>query len=164
MLGYTSTSDFGTTVPVVMALVFVFYGGLHPLAWFYQFKSEKESVLWKLSPVSTASFGLNMLLLFLMNKSDQNLQPDTQTSMSNGVLARFLGTLLLIYSDFAGRSYLVIESFIALPNSPPSVYDVPVWTAYFLTYDMATRSVHVCGIGPGPEAFSIPLSFPTPVS
>jgi len=131
ILGYTSTSDFGATVPFVMALIFVLYGGLHLFAWSYQFRSEKESLLWKLSSVSTASSGLIMLLLFLTDNSDQRSEPGTQTSMTNSVLACLLGTVLLICFNFAGRTYLVIESFIALPNSPPSVYDMPVWTAYF---------------------------------
>lgn len=33
--------------------------------------------------------------------------------------------------DLLARAYLVIESFVALPNSAPSVYQIPSWTKYF---------------------------------
>lgn len=53
---------------------------------------------------------------------------------------------LLIGINILARSCLIIESFIALPNSPSSVYEAPRWTVYvphiqFLAY-LAYGSQH----------------------
>ena len=37
---------------------------------------------------------------------------------------------LLIAVNVLARSYLIVESFVALPNSPASVYQSPRWTVY----------------------------------
>jgi len=37
---------------------------------------------------------------------------------------------LIFAANVLARAYLLVESFIALPNSPPSVYQSPLWTAY----------------------------------
>jgi hypothetical protein len=38
--------------------------------------------------------------------------------------------VFLCFVAIAARSFLVVESFRALPNSPASIYEVPRWTAY----------------------------------
>lgn len=48
------------------------------------------------------------------------------------LLVILLGCLSLpfIFANIAARAFLIVESFIALPNSPVSTYTVPSWASY----------------------------------
>lgn len=48
-------ADLDPSIYVSMDLTFVMYGGLHLLAWQYNFNSESERYLWRISAVTTAS-------------------------------------------------------------------------------------------------------------
>jgi hypothetical protein len=131
IVGHISTPDFGPAVMAVMILAFAFYGGLHLFAWSYSFGTRTEGILWKASSVLANSSGLLMILLRWTDRMDQQSRFNSHTTVSNAVLLCLAMLFLLIIFNFTGRAYLVIESFIALPNSPASVYHMPVWTDYF---------------------------------
>jgi hypothetical protein len=130
--GGSAFGDRGIIVPLILTSVFLVYGGLHLLAWQYNFQTNAEGIMWRTALTVTASSGLLILLAETTNHLDR-LQPQSFVLRqvcrigSDVFLALFL---LSIGIEILGRSFLVIESFRALPNSPSSVYEMPRWTAY----------------------------------
>jgi len=131
------------TISVIMTLTFIVYGGLHLLAWHYNFKSESERYLWRISSATTTSTGLLLLTFFLAEISEAKAyfsgSGDEALSVNKKTKERFYqwgskglrwSSYLLAMFNVASRAFLIIESFIALPNSPPSTYTIPSWTAY----------------------------------
>lgn len=125
---------------VIMTFTFMVYGGLHLLAWRYNFRSRSERYLWRISAVTTASTGLVLLNLYVAGA----IRAKTLFFRRTSTIARFgnskaeqlfyvglqsLSCLLFVFNVVA-RAFLVIESFIALPNSPRSTYTIPNWAAY----------------------------------
>ena len=106
---------------LIMFLTFLVYGAIHSLAWEYRFPTEAEAVMWRCASVATASSGLIVFLTIL-----RSLPSDKGATYT--VLHYF--TYILVFVAIVARSFLVVESFRALPNSPASIYDVPRWTAY----------------------------------
>ena len=100
-------------------VAFLLYGGLHLLAWQYHFRSKTEAILWKVSGVLTASSGVASSVLV-------NLYWISADTTVIFLLLMFAWTVV----NMAARTYLFIESFIALPNSPASTYQIPNWMAY----------------------------------
>jgi hypothetical protein len=124
---------------VIANVAFVLYGSLHLLAWQYHFRNTAESILWKVSGIITASTGLLVLFsLFLGFATDSKVQ--SMGPMVKKFLERLSTAVMIIMAAFlvwawvpintAARAYLFVESFIALPNSPSSTYQIPGWTAY----------------------------------
>jgi hypothetical protein len=130
------------TTSISVNFAFILYGGLHLLAWQYHFRSTPESMLWKLAGVFTASSGAVPLLLgYTAIAADWIDVPITRLLSPTfdelvGLLQVLIETALVfsIYAwtivNIAARVFLFVESFVALPNSPPSTYLVPKWTAY----------------------------------
>jgi hypothetical protein len=121
----------GTKIPLILTSVFLVYGGVHLLAWQYNFQTNAEGTMWRIASIITASSGLIILFVRTMDYLEQ--------SYSNTLLERLrkwsdLGVWIfccfLIVVEILARTFLVIESFRALPNSPSSVYEIPRWTAY----------------------------------
>jgi hypothetical protein len=112
--------------PLIMVFTFFIYGAVHLLAWQYHFPTSVERDAWRCASIATASSGLIVLLTVvraLIENEDVH-----GTSFFHSVL-RLFGLVVI-----TARSFLVIESFRALPNSPASIYEVPRWTAYVLHF------------------------------
>ena len=106
------------------------YGGLHALAWFAEFSSPTEQLLWRIS--ASAVMG-GLPTIFAINRLIDLLR------RRNYPFNRFASVLeqleLLIYpialAYVLARAYLVVECFISLSHMPAGVYNVPDWAAYF---------------------------------
>jgi hypothetical protein len=132
------------TMCAIMALTFLVYGGLHLLAWQYNFNTTLERYLWRISAVTTASTGSVLITLFLsgvlrtraFHVSVLRWSKHYGDKVANARVWDWISLGLQLFSYFlvvfnvASRAFLVIESFIALPNSPHSAYRIPSWTAY----------------------------------
>lgn len=134
------------SMTITMTLTFIIYGGLHLLAWQYNFNSEPERYLWRISAVVTASSGLMLITLRLAGIIDElrfNLcykGPGwKELSRNDEAKSRFYKyvatgikwlSCLMAVLNAASRAFLVVESFIALPNSPLSTYTTPSRTSY----------------------------------
>jgi hypothetical protein len=134
---YTFTSSISANI------AFLSYGGLHLLAWRYHFRSTAESILWKMAGVFTASSGAVPLVLGLAGNVCNDIGAACRSSSPTHKTLRLIGWVsdkgdsALAYSfcayiiaNMVARTYLFVESFVALPNSPPSTYQIPPWTAY----------------------------------
>jgi hypothetical protein len=134
----------GPMMCVIMTLTFLVYGGLHLLAWHYNFNSTTERYLWRISAATTASTGLVLFTLYVVGKTMEHSfnvryggkravvshrQAEARLYHWVAVTLRWFSYFLVIF-NIASRAFLVIESFIALPNSPRSTYIIPSWTAY----------------------------------
>jgi hypothetical protein len=124
----------GMMVPLILTIVFLVYGGVHLLAWQYNFQTNAEGIMWRIASTITAASGLIILvpriavLLDNLSRSKHSLLARVGTIVS---VAYSVLIFLSIGVEIIARSYLVVESFRALPNSPSSVYEIPRWTAYF---------------------------------
>ncbi|KAL8841074.1 MAG: hypothetical protein Q9176_003415 [Flavoplaca citrina] len=102
----------------------IIYGGLHALAWFAEFRSPTEQLLWRISSVAVMS-GIPILAAIY--------------KLMEQTVAHSLFTWLLIWGLFLptviayilARLYLVVECFIQLSHLPAGVYEVPEWSTYF---------------------------------
>jgi len=114
-----------------MNVAFILYGGLHLLAWQYHFRSTAETILWKTAGIFTASSRAVALLLAL-NMITISLPDQTQHNLLNDGINWMCLIIILVWipTNIAARAFLFVESFVALPNSPPSTYRIPLWTAY----------------------------------
>jgi hypothetical protein len=136
--------DFRLRMVLIMTLTFMIYGGLHLLAWQYNFNSKSELHLWRISAVITTSTGVVLMTLSLAGISMRKPvfagsrlkraifgNPNAERRFYHWVaIGLRLFSYPLVLLNIASRAFLVIESFIALPNSPRSTYTIPSWTAY----------------------------------
>ena len=121
------------TVPLILTSVFLVYGGLHLLAWQYNFQTNAEGIMWRAASIVTASSGLIIFLAQTWDYLDDFYLPiHHRLRRLRDVFSDGLGyfAIFLMGVEILARSFLVIESFRALPNSPSSVYEIPMWTAY----------------------------------
>jgi hypothetical protein len=118
----------GISRPLIMFLTFLVYGAIHSLAWGYHFPTPAEGIVWRCASVATASSGLILLVTIIRG----SLRKGDWKYTWKGPARSFLHVVMyfLCFVAIAARSFLVVESFRALPNSPASIYEVPRWTAY----------------------------------
>jgi hypothetical protein len=144
MISLAGSSSMDSFTSLILGnIAFVFYGGLHLLAWRYHFRSTAESILWKMAGVLTTSSGAVMLVLAFAGTVCEDISAACRSSSPTHKTRRLIGWvsekgeilfLLLIsawmIANMIARTYLFVESFVALPHSPPSTYQIPRWTAY----------------------------------
>ncbi|KAL8644022.1 MAG: hypothetical protein Q9226_007979 [Calogaya cf. arnoldii] len=109
------------------------YGGLHALAWFANFHSPTEQLLWRISSVAVMGgipvLAVNYALLDLIRKRfPKYVYPEIAILVGKPALILFY---LVAIAYILARLYLVVECFIQLSHLPAGVYDVPAWSAYF---------------------------------
>ncbi|KAL8901753.1 MAG: hypothetical protein Q9192_000388 [Flavoplaca navasiana] len=106
------------------------YGGLHALAWFAQFHSPTEQLLWRLSSVAVMS-GIPIMAVgyTLFDHVDLSRKKIVSWLFSSLMFVGLLYPVAIAY--ILARLYLVVECFIQLSHLPASVYEVPEWSTYF---------------------------------
>ena len=107
----------------------IIYGGLHALAWFAQFRSPTEQLLWRMSSVAVMS-GIPIMAAIKKHMDHIALYPETIVWLLFWLLGRGLFYPVAIAYILA-RLYLVVECFIQLSHLPAAVYEVPEWSTYF---------------------------------
>jgi hypothetical protein len=130
--GGSAFGDFGKTVTLILTSTFLVYGGVHLLAWQYNFHTDAEGTMWKIASIITASSGLFIPLAQTMSFLNRFRPFSLLGRLTNSlvIMGLILFLAFLICLEILARSFLVIESFKSLPNSPSSVYEIPRWTAY----------------------------------
>ncbi|ORY16123.1 hypothetical protein BCR34DRAFT_476852 [Clohesyomyces aquaticus] len=129
-----------------LVLASLSYGAIHMAAWNAPFPSHIQQLLWRISSTSLAGFGILCLcpLVFEYIAAKMELEvtwrDESKRRRIKDVLSRFVAFLYLLYRlagfllcalYFFGRIYLFVECFVAIPNLPDSVYEVPAWSRYF---------------------------------
>jgi hypothetical protein len=109
--------------PLIVVLTFCIYGAMPSLAWQYHFPSTAERIIWRCASIATAASG--SIVLLNMIRGNDRILAHVHAEFSIQFSIYFFGLVAV-----AARSFLIIESFRALPNSPASIYEVPRFTAY----------------------------------
>ena len=129
----------GTVYTVVaFTLLSTAYGGLHLLAWNFNFPTSTERLLWIGAAISIMVGGL----IYLFRCSLWTLSLLISRSKSEGRLAKFWKVLFSQLDSFlsvlfagllayymAARIYLVVEAFVSIRKVPVGVYYVPSWVS-----------------------------------
>jgi hypothetical protein len=116
---------------LIITLTSVVYGGLHTLAWQYSFSSKYERLLWQISSVVTSSSGLGLFAFSMSRMFNHPWMRGARSPFHNTMcfgIKWIAYTMILL--NIASRAFLFVESFVALPNSPNSTYEIPSWTSY----------------------------------
>ena len=110
------------------------YGALHALAFGQPLGSRAETLLWQISCLTIASFGIVWFLLcessiILDELSAKKLLKNRLLQLVIFVL--FPAGLAIIPLYVVSRVFLVVEIFLSLPYVDPGVYSTPNWSLYF---------------------------------
>ncbi|KAI9754390.1 MAG: hypothetical protein M4579_004728 [Chaenotheca gracillima] len=125
---------------LIAALVLCcFYGGIHALAWNFEFPSTTEHLLWRIASIDTIGGTITVLSLF---SAAVYLHEHDVKSLWASILAKESGVLSIAYRTIVligllnlplfvfSRTFIVVESFIGLRQVPIGVYDTVEWTQY----------------------------------
>ncbi|KAL8954561.1 MAG: hypothetical protein Q9193_007194, partial [Seirophora villosa] len=107
-----------------LTIVSLIYGGLHAMAWFANFNSTTEQLLWRISSCVVMG-GLPIFLVLSFILYHDHLDSDVFIKIGSILMT------LIIIAYILARAYLVVECFIQLSHMPAGVYEVPEWSAYF---------------------------------
>lgn len=111
------------------------YGALHILAWNYHFSSGSFSRTWRISAAIATSYAPGSLLLgwiwMMLAGCESNIKKTIVKKMLRFTKYCIGATFIALYlAESVARGFLTTASFVVLLDSPPSVYEVPGWTAY----------------------------------
>ncbi|KAK4644209.1 hypothetical protein QC761_0050290 [Podospora bellae-mahoneyi] len=119
---------------LVQTLVPAIYGSIHLLAWDFNFPTQIEALLWK---VSSLAMVLTMPACIagqlLMTAVGQLFEAFENITVRNDVRDKLLVMVMLVLEVLlygtlgAGILYIVVESFVSLRAVPLGVYYTPSW-------------------------------------
>jgi hypothetical protein len=129
---------------LVMSLILIctIYGGIHLTTWHFDFPSDIEKLLWKISSIVVVSSGVLApgLLLWselichygVLKGTYLTLNPLARETSNLPIVVRVVGVLAIVTSPviIAARLFVVAESFIRLRDVPAGVYATSQWTQY----------------------------------
>ena len=135
-------------IAIVLAIVAAIFGGLHLIAWGFQFPSHIEQSLWRIGSLTITAFPTGCLAfilfavfvflgqLFFENKLGVGI-PATGV-MDNvkiilGLMAAFVGGMGLAAYMFA-RLLLVTQAVVLLRKQPDSAFYAIDWSRFFLHF------------------------------
>ncbi|QRD06140.1 hypothetical protein JI435_147080 [Parastagonospora nodorum SN15] len=106
-----------------------FYGGFHLLAWNHEFRTSTEELLWKISALTIATFGIAYLVgIYLFGRVDEGFfERHDYVYCCCAVSPNILVTLFYIFC----RVYIIIECLLDVFHLPESAFRVPQWSQYF---------------------------------
>ena len=114
----------GRSLPM-LAILSIFYGGLHASSWNGHFPTAREQLLWRIASCIVAGGGL---LLWTLNFVYDAWLWDFGNLEITVVWGLFCATFSVVFA--AARFYLVIESFISVRNLPVGAFSTVVWVNF----------------------------------
>lgn len=110
---------------LMFVLVGGIFGGLHCLAWWFHFPTEREAVLWRVCAVYCTVVPVVILLAFMPANywGDLNVPDLVKTAASSGML---LGIVLYIIC----RLILLALTLSSLQKLPAGVFETTPWTKF----------------------------------
>ena len=123
---------FGRILLMVVCLIF---GGVHLLAWFSDFPSHIEHLLWRTCSVAITVLPLIYVVpVLLLRPALSKHCPDLPcVDIASGLVKLILFVQLAIPPFyFIARLFLLIEMIISLRTLPSSAFMNVTWTTYFL--------------------------------
>ncbi|KAI9885755.1 MAG: hypothetical protein M1823_002433 [Watsoniomyces obsoletus] len=117
----------------------VVYGGVHLLAWNFDFPTAIERLLWRVACLDTVSGVCSLLTLFhatvyihehgfqSLLRAARSWEPGVLPCLFRIILA--IGFLNIPFF-MASRAFVVVETFVSLRRVPKAAYDTVKWSAY----------------------------------
>jgi hypothetical protein len=135
----TDTTAWGLII--FLTTICALYGGIHLSSWNFDFPSNTERLLWKISGIITVSASLLTpgWLIWMEWIFDsgfvhamRNLLFGWSGSTPGGNILRIYICIVVVTSPvlIAARLFLVIESFISLRDVPAGAYATVPWAQY----------------------------------
>jgi hypothetical protein len=106
-----------------------FYGGFHLLAWNHKFRTTTEGLLWKISALTIATFGIAYFVgIYLFGRVDEDFfERHDIVYCCCTVTPNILVTMFYVLC----RVYIIIECLLDVFHLPESAFRVPQWPQYF---------------------------------
>ena len=152
---YEIRADLGIAVCFLFVCLECLYGGLHALAWNFDFRTSSEKHSWRLAVVFIFACGSAVILFFVILKTcwNEELELDVMEGSKRESIQRSKDAFLLraccceesiftiywrcgmffgLFFSFEAmaRIFLIVECFIGLFDSVPGVFEEPSWSAY----------------------------------
>ena len=106
---------------IVLAIVAAIFGGLHLIAWGFQFPSHVEQLLWRIGSLTITGFPTISLAVLLLDKFGIRIDLFTLTVLRGpGLVAYMLARVLLI-----------TQAVVLLRTQPESAFYAIDWTRFF---------------------------------
>jgi hypothetical protein len=105
----------------LIALLSLFYGGIHAIAWDAHFPSRQEQIIWRIAACCVAGGAVIMWGSLVVGLSTSR---DLLETTSSVVL--LISGLLFMF----GRLFLLIEAFISVRSLPIGAYDTANWVNF----------------------------------
>ena len=123
---FYSTKQYGSELPNIflMSVAGAVFGGIHCAGWFFNFPSNDEAMLWRVSStvLTGIAFLLPLLVYLFMETSNMNSR-----LLEQFVVAVFI-IILLAY--VVSRLLLLVEAFISLRFLAPGMLALVKWTSF----------------------------------
>ncbi|KAF4616681.1 hypothetical protein D9613_008814 [Agrocybe pediades] len=122
---------------VLLVLVCLIFGGVHLLAWFSNFPSYTEHLLWRICGVAITVlpmiYGFPVLILRVALRPGPSGRRDTQSVQIAKRMVALINPIQLAIPPlyFIARLFLLIEMMISFRNLPSSAFVNVSWTTYF---------------------------------
>ncbi|KAG8528962.1 uncharacterized protein KY384_006651 [Bacidia gigantensis] len=118
-----------------MGAFLTLHGGVHLSAWTFNFPTQLELLLWKVSCFTLCGWVWAMGLVVYMNYAvlGPNLRRDSKLKFIAEVTVKFLTltSVALAIAVSASSIYLILEAFLSLRHEPVGVFARLEWTAFF---------------------------------
>lgn len=123
------TDDEDGHVVLTGAFVSTLFGGIHCIAWSFQFPTHSEQILWRISSLAiTCGPVLGMMLnRALIIVSHHRLTPWLESLLTLLLVCMYI---LCLFLYFAARTILLVLAFISLRVLPPRAYETVRWTTF----------------------------------
>lgn len=125
------------TLPAALIALSSAYGGIHMVAWNFDFPTSNEHLLWKFTCIELAGYlfaaafvWMLLVEVFSFTEIASHGQIIVRSTLSILPLLLALALVLNFPLYVVSRVYIVVESFISLRHVPIGVYAAVPWSNY----------------------------------
>lgn len=110
---------------IVTSVITILFGAVHCFAWFFDFPSEAEQLLWRIASVATTASPIIWTILYTLKflkdtGRDVDLSWDTIDRVGPYVVPFYL----------VARAMLLVLAFASLRSLTPAAYKTVYWTTF----------------------------------
>ncbi|KIJ08925.1 hypothetical protein PAXINDRAFT_120116 [Paxillus involutus ATCC 200175] len=116
-----------TTSCSVLSTVWIIFGGLHLIAWDFQFPSQAEKIIWRIASFTLIAAACTFLFVRVLEERDIYC-----CIAAPPILQLGMGPILnvVIFIGVVARFILLALMLASLRDLPPSAYETVSWTTY----------------------------------
>jgi hypothetical protein len=111
----------------ISAVIIIVFGIIHCIGWHFQFPSNPELILWRVSSATVVVIPIIICSLTIVSFLIHKYEVHAPMTVINGfILVAFVGALFY----FTARIFLLLEALIALRALPEGAYRVVSWVTF----------------------------------